>query len=76
MKKVVLDFHERQEEEDYQGELSKTSASNEPFSLQVILLKFSPTRSCVSLPRPTTSSGENYLYLFNLRPNICKSGCL
>ena len=40
-------------------------------------VKFSPTWSCVSLPRPTTSSGWKWrIYLFNLWPNICKSWCL
>ena len=44
--------------------------------IRLILFKFSPTWNCISLPRSTTSSmGENYSYLFNLKSNICKSYC-
>ena len=41
-----------------------------PLSL-VNVFKFSTTWGCVSLPRSTTSS-ENYSYLFNLSPNTYK----
>ena len=38
--------------------------------------KCSPTRSCVLLPRPTTSSEWKVLIFFNSISNICKSWCL
>ena len=40
------------------------------------LFKFSPTWSCVSLPRPTTSSRWKWPTFVYLRPSICKSWCL
>ena len=38
--------------------------------------KFTPTWSCIALPWPKLQVGVNYAYLFNLRANIGKYGCI
>ena len=48
-----------------------------PFPLSYLTyLNFHPHEVVSLYSYPKLQIGENYLYLFNLKPNICKSWCL
>ena len=58
------------------GLLVKVAKRVNPYPAKLIYLNFHPLEVVSRHRDPQLQVGENYSYLFNLRPHICKSWCL